>query len=106
MAVTLFAGYPQSEGAKIGSVAKVTGPSSYALGGFSISANTFGMQYFEHVEASMSVSGTYIAFFLPASAEVPKSTGKLVVIVTATGAQVAALTNLSAEKFVVRAQGI
>ncbi len=106
MSVKLLDGYPQSEGAKIGSVAKVTGPSSYATGGFTVEPVNFALSRFEFGACTSSVSGTYFAEFIPASADVPATSALIRVRVAATGLEVAALTDLSAEKFLVRVIGL
>lgn len=57
MAITVtvqnLAGYPQSVGAKVESIAKLTLSGTYAAGGFAVEARQFGMQYIEHMSVGV-----------------------------------------------------
>jgi hypothetical protein len=85
-------------------VADVTGPASYTTGGFTLQALQFGLSYFDYVGFAVSVSGTYMALFTPAAA-LSKPTGQLTIYTLGAG-EVPALTNLSAEHFVIYAIGL
>src|SRR5512146_2087271 len=69
----IFPGYPQSEGAKVGSVIEWTGPASYTqvtpgsppTGGQAIEAKSFGLKYLEFVESQLDSTGQYQVLFTP-----------------------------------------
>jgi hypothetical protein len=113
-------GYPAPPGAKPWSSHNITGPASYtqvvtgaplgaSSGGQQVTASAFGLQYFEGVWTdSGSDDGQYYAnIFLS-----PRGPGALPVtciiqwIVAATGAEVAAATNLSGRTMRFRAAGL
>ena len=104
MSIKTFDGYPQSEGARTVVVADVTGPTSYTTGGITLQALQFGLSYFDYVGFAMSVSGLYMAIFIPTAA-LSRPTGLLRIYTMAAG-EVPALTNLSAEHFVIYAIGL
>lgn len=86
-------------------IGNVTGPTSYLNGtGQTIFAKSFGLRSFSWIGCSMSVSGTYFVRFDPVSAT-PNASAALRWFVTATGAEVANTTNLSAETVIVRTIG-
>ena len=107
MAVTVANGYPQAEGAKWGSVADVTGPTSYTTGGFTVSAVSLGMQYIDFAEASAGSLGTHNYIVrAPGTTATPSSTVTVMAILNSTGLEVPAATNLSASHFRIRAIGL
>jgi hypothetical protein len=120
-------GYPTSWGSTRASVAPILGPTSYtqltvdsppnpvATGGQEIEAVSFGLKLLDFVIGGLSDSGAYFVRAVPKAASgVPGSdalatgaaqtTYRLVWYIEATGAEVAAGTNLSLE--VVRCLGI
>ena len=108
MAVVLYDGYPQAEGAKWGAVADVSGPSSYATGGFSLAAVSFGMSALEYVSSGgISSNGTYRLHVLDNSTSAkPASSLTAKAYVVSTGAEVTAATDLSGAHFTVLARGL
>jgi hypothetical protein len=111
----ILPGYPQAEGAKMGSVIEWAGPSSYTqvtpgsppTGGQAIEAKDFGLKYIEHVESQLDATGAYRAEFTPKVAgKYGVESGILAWTVVSTGAEVAAETNLSAKKVKLRAIGL
>lgn len=108
-------GYPGAQGHKSQSVIEVAGPASYTqigvatppTGGQSILASAFGLKGIDACEASGSDDGTYaIRVFYPnGSAVRPSLSVTLQWITAATGAEVAALTVLSARTIRLRAVG-
>lgn len=106
-------GYPQSEGAKLGSVIEKTGPSSYTqvstgsppTGGQAVYASEFGLKYFDHVEGGLSDDGEYLVFFTPAvDGKQPVTHGILFWMVAHTGVE--ASGDLSARTVRLRAIGL
>lgn len=97
-------GYPQQWGTKNVELGEMVGPSSYATGGVTINASSFGWGGFDRFAATgRSYSGTYSAQVQPlpitAGAKSNQSikSYKVVWIVIATGAEVANAVDLSAE---------
>lgn len=105
--VNPFDGYPQAEGAKWGAVADVTGPTSYATGGFTLSAVSFGMSQIEFASAGIGSAGTHNYVVKASSASnKPSATITVLAFLTSSGAQVTAATDLSASHFRLRVIGI
>lgn len=114
-------GYPQSTGATRECVEGVAGPTSYtqlvpgtaptpATGGQTIRASDFGLKWFDYVSAGLTDTGINRVECVPGarSGVGPKgacATYTLRWVVVATGAEVAALVNLSDEIVRVRVQG-
>lgn len=99
--------YPAVPGNKPVSIADVAGSSSYTVvtvatpptGGQIINASAFGLQYLEYVWASMgSDDGQYVGvcYLNPYYNGVPSTSVILQWVTAATGAEVAATTDLSA----------
>ncbi len=90
MAVRLFDGYPQSEGAKIGAVADVTGPSSYPAAGFTLEAVSFGLSHFDFITGIADSTAVYIPFpYTPSGTNKPSATAHVIVYSTSAGLPVA-----------------
>ena len=107
MAVSVADGYPQAEGAKWGSVADVTGPSSYTTGGFTVSAVSLGMQYIDFASASTGSAGTHNYIVKsPAASDSPASSVTVMAILLSSGLEVSNGTNLSTSHFRLRAIGL
>lgn len=111
----LIPGYPQSEGAKVVSVITKAGPASYAqlsnatppTGGQVVSAVEFGLKYIEYLDVSVSDNGQYSAFATPGTSEaLACDTWRLAWFTRATGAEVAATTDLSGRTVRLRAVGL
>jgi hypothetical protein len=108
-----LAGYPQSEGGKIGSVLPISGPTSYTqvtpasppTGGQSIKASQFGMKFFDHVEGGLSDDGQYIAFVSLNGSPGKATTATVLWTIAHTGAEVTGAVNLSARSVAFRAIG-
>jgi hypothetical protein len=101
--VTLNQGYPDKVGRRYIFCGSSAGPTSYTTGGETLNIGQFN-NYVDVVFPALSVSGTYILYGIP-SAIGPRATWKAYIVTASTGAQVSALTNLSAEKFVVAGYG-
>ena len=105
--VNLFDGYSQAEGAKWGAVADVTGPSSYATGGFSLSAVSFVMSKIEFASGGIDSSGLHRYEVKAAStSDKPSATITVLAFLLSTGLEVTAATDLSASHFRLRVIGI
>jgi hypothetical protein len=107
MAVNVLAGYPQSTGAKIMATARVSGPTAYAAGGFSVLAASLGMQYIDSAFVTSEMpSIAKIDYFAVTKCENSGPAGnaasiKVGVHTVATGVEVVVGTNLSARYFLV-----
>lgn len=111
----ILPGYPQAEGAKMGSVIEKAGPASYTqvtpgsppTGGQAIEASEFGLKYFEHVATAMDETGAYIVYWTPkVQGKVGVTSGILMWVTAAGGAEVAGGTDLSGHKVRLRAIGL
>lgn len=114
MANTLIDGYPQAEGAKWGSAIEKAGPASYTqvtaatppTGGQALEASEFGVKYLEVVFGCLSDNGQYRVDFTPTKqGKHGVTAGILLWTVAAGGAEVAALTDLSARTVRLFARG-
>lgn len=74
-----------------------TGPKSYTTGGETLTASRYGLRSLDWVGGGITVSGTYEAKGKTIGTGL-RTTYKLVWFVVATGAEVTAATDLSAEK--------
>jgi hypothetical protein len=101
--ITLNKGYPDFVGLRTLYCGSGAGPTSYTTGGEALNIATF-QYHVDSVDSCASVSGTYWGIGIP-NATGPRATWKLLLFVTATGAQVGSGVNLSAEKFVVSGKG-
>lgn len=108
-------GYPQSEGAKVGSVIEWTGPASYTqvtpgstpTGGQAITAKDFGLKYIEFVDTQLDATGTYEVLFTPTvSGKQGVTAGILMWRLAATGVEMGAQSDLDAYKVRLRAIGL
>jgi len=72
------------------------GPASYTTGGQTLTASKYGLRSLDYVGGGLSISGTYEAKGKAVKRGL-STTYKLVWYVVATGAEVTAATNLSAE---------
>lgn len=112
--ITVLPGYENQFGTKKKEVFELTGPAAYAAGGQLVSASDLGWGGFDEVHVpGLSLSGTFLVRtqYLPidAAPSVPLGaarTVKLIWIVVATGAEVAALVDLSGEVIRVSALGV
>lgn len=75
---------------------KVTFDASYPTGGEAVTAGSFGLSSIYAVLPAVDLTGTWIAFYVPAAGT---TGGKLFAIVSATGAQVASEADLSTAVF-------
>lgn len=107
MNVTLFHGYPDRVGKRCTWTGTGNGPASYVGGNAAtdpLVINQFQFYVDAVTEISISVSGNYYAMAQPTVAGI-RSSWNLRYFTTATGAEVANSTNLSAEKFIVSGFG-
>lgn len=104
MDIVLNQGYPDFVGQRGVWCGYALGPASYTTGGETLNAPGF-KYYIDSVDGSaLSVTGTYLARAIPSGVG-PRATWKIMIFVVATGAQVNASTDLSAEKFVLSGKG-
>lgn len=107
MQVTLLHGYPDRIGRRAAWVGVGNGPASYVGGNTptdQILVGVFQFQIDSVTDISISASGTYYAVAQPSVAGV-RATWNLRYFTTATGAEVANGTNLSAQSFVISGFG-
>ena len=116
-----FDGYPTPVGSSVMSIKGIQGPGSYtqitpgtapavATGGQTIQASDFGLKYFDFVSAGLTDTGINRVECIPGgrSNGAPKgacTSYTLRWVVVATGAEVAALVDLSSEWVRVKAVG-
>jgi hypothetical protein len=93
--IALLHGYPDRVGKRFNFAGDYTGPSSYVTGGDPIVLPGF-QNYIDSIQGDFSTDGTYYLHFINSGAG-PRATWKAKWIVSATNAEVAAATNLSAE---------
>ena len=108
-------GYPQPVGAKMESVIYKSGDTAHyevvsagspPTGGQAVYASEFGLKYLEHVEGGMDATGAYRVFFTPKiTGKGPVTSGILMWVTAATGAEVTHTTDLSAKQVRLRAIG-
>ena len=106
VAVKVLDGYPQSVGAKIESIAKLTLSGTYTFGGFHVEAVSFGMQYVEHMSVSVE-QRNYVEFgnWQP-DAMVPAAGGQYIILQNvADGSEVTAGQDLTGDIYVVHVRG-
>src|SRR5690242_11966900 len=89
-------GYVDIWGKHGGAVIDHTGKSSYVQGGDTLTASRYGLRSIDYVGGGLTISGTYEVRG-KAIAKGNKTTYKAVWFVVATGAEVAAAVDLSAE---------
>lgn len=111
----LIDGYPQPSGARMESVIYKAGPSSYTVvttgspptGGQTVEASEFGLKYLDHVEATLSDNGQYIVYWTPkVTGKASVSSGVLMWVTAAGGAEVVGTTDLSSRQVRLRAIGL
>lgn len=107
-----LAGYEQLFGSKKVFIGELVGPTLYAAGGVTFNASQLGWGGLELLQGSMSVSGTYYVrvqylpiVAAPSTFQGAVPTVKIVWIVTATGAEAAAI-DLSGEIIRIHAIGV
>lgn len=97
-------GYPTKWANKNVEAIDFAGPDPYVVGGVPLAASDFGWGGFDSGYGSVSQSGTYFAM-IRFSADGAQRTAKVLVFVSATGAEAGAI-DLSAESFRLNLVGV